>query len=136
MDEAKRVIVSQWLTKAQRDLVSAQRLADKSGPLLDTAVYHCQQAAEKALKAFLVLHDVRVPKTHDLVELSAAAAALTPDYGALTGSAERLTQYATLFRYPGTQMEPIQADYDQAYQEASQFLSITLALTPKAAHPA
>ncbi len=135
MDEAKRIMVSQWLTKAQHDLKSAQRLADKSGPLLDTAVYHCQQAAEKALKAFLVYHDIRVPKTHDLAELSAAAATLTPNYGTLIGSAERLTQYATLFRYPGTQMEPTQADYDQAYQEASQFLSITLALIPAEAHP-
>lgn len=135
MDEAKRVMVSQWLTKAQRDLASAQRLADKSGPLLDTAVYHCQQAAEKALKAFLVYHDIRVPKTHDLVELIAAAAATTPDYGALATSAERLTQYATLFRYPGTQMEPTQADSDKAYQEASQFLSITLTLIPDEAHP-
>ena len=134
MDEAKRVLVSRWLAKAQRDLASAQRLADKSAPLLDTAVYHCQQAAEKALKAFLVLHDIRVPKTHDLVELSAAAAVIISSYTALTGSAERLTQYATLFRYPGAQMEPTQADYDQAYLEASQFVSITLALIPAEAH--
>jgi len=26
-------------------------------PFLDTAVYHCQQAAEKALKAYLTLKD-------------------------------------------------------------------------------
>ncbi len=136
MDEAKRVTISRWLFKAQRDLSSAQRLADKNGPLLDTAVYHCQQAAEKALKAFLVLHDIRVPKTHDLVELLAATAALTSDYAALTGSAERLTQYATLFRYPGAQMEPTQTEYDQAYQDAAEFVRVTLALIPAEARPA
>jgi HEPN domain-containing protein len=136
MDEAKRVMVQAWLFKAQRDLDSAQRLADKSAPLLDTAVYHCQQAAEKTIKAFLVCHDVRVPKTHDLADLLLEAAAFTSDYAALTGAAERLTQYATLFRYPGARLEPTQAEYEQAYQEASQFVSITLGLIPTEAHPA
>jgi len=136
MDEAKQVMVARWLAKAQRDLASAQRLADKSAPLLDTAVYHCQQAAEKALKGFLVFYDVRVPKTHDLVELLAAAAALTSDYAALSGSAEPLTLYATLFRYPGAQLEPTQAEYEQAYQDAAEFVRVTLALIPAEAHPA
>lgn len=59
MDEAKRVAVQAWLLKAQRDLASAKRLADGDAPLLDTAIYHCQQAAEKAIKGFLVCHDSR-----------------------------------------------------------------------------
>ena len=28
--------------------------------------FHCQQCIEKSLKAFLMLHEVRSPKTHDL----------------------------------------------------------------------
>ncbi len=136
MDEAKRVIVQTWLFKARRDLASAHRLADKSAPLLDTAVYHCQQAAEKAVKAVLVFHDIRVPKTHDLEDLILEAAAFTSDYAALTGTAQRLTQYATLFRYPGARLEPTQAEYDQAYQDAEEFLRVTLTLIPAEAHPA
>lgn len=65
MDEAKRSLVQAWLIKAQRDLASAQRLSVGDDPLLDTAAYHCQQAAEKAIKGFLVFSDVRVRKTHD-----------------------------------------------------------------------
>jgi HEPN domain len=38
-------------------------------PYLDTAVYHCQQAAEKALKAFLTARDIAFEKTHNLVAL-------------------------------------------------------------------
>ena len=91
MDEPKRVMVKRWLFKAQRDLASAQRLADKSAPLLDTAVYHCQRAAEKAVKASLVFHDISVPKTHDLDDLILEAAAFTADYAPLTGTAGRLT---------------------------------------------
>lgn len=136
MDEPKRDHVSRWLRKSQHDLESARRLAEGDDPLLDTAVYHCQQAAEKAVKAFLVLHDVRVPKTHNLVDLIGEASAFTSDYAAVSKTAKRLTQYATLFRYPDVSLDPTQAEYEQAYHDASQFVAITLALIPAEAHPA
>jgi HEPN domain-containing protein len=57
-----------WFARAQRDLASSERL------LLQPAfpaevVFHCQQAAEKALKGFLVWHNQPFRKTHDLIEL-------------------------------------------------------------------
>lgn len=57
MNEAKQQLVKSWLIKAEHDLISAHVLAAHKPPLLDTAVYHCQQAAEKALKGFLVFCD-------------------------------------------------------------------------------
>lgn len=51
MDEAKAHEIRQWLFKARNDLRSAVRLFTDDPPILDTAAYHCQQAAEKALKA-------------------------------------------------------------------------------------
>jgi len=39
-----------WLVKAENDLASAKLLASAAPPLRDTAVYHCQQAGEKALR--------------------------------------------------------------------------------------
>ncbi|MEW6107540.1 MAG: HEPN domain-containing protein, partial [Bacillota bacterium] len=36
----------------------------------DTACFHCQQAAEKHLKAFLAYHERPIPHTHDLEELA------------------------------------------------------------------
>jgi HEPN domain-containing protein len=62
MDEAKRHEIRQWLIKAEHDLRSARRLLGDTPPLLDTAAYHCQQTAEKALKALLTLHDIPLPK--------------------------------------------------------------------------
>ena len=41
-------------------------LAGDRPALLDIAIYHCQQAAEKALKGYLVHRDKRVEKTHDV----------------------------------------------------------------------
>ncbi len=51
MDESCIELARSWLTKAQHDLDSAKRLS--SNPILDVSIYHCQQAAEKALKSFL-----------------------------------------------------------------------------------
>lgn len=57
MKETKRQLVQSWLTKAQHDLASAHVLAASSEPLLNTSIYHGQQAAEKAVKGFLVFCD-------------------------------------------------------------------------------
>ncbi|WP_295436736.1 HEPN domain-containing protein [uncultured Thiodictyon sp.] len=53
MDEERARTVRQWLHKAHHDLRSARRLYTDTPPLLDTAAYHCHQAAEKALKGYL-----------------------------------------------------------------------------------
>jgi HEPN domain-containing protein len=46
---AKLELVQNWLTKAQRNLTAAHKLAAGIDPFLDIAVYYCQQAAEKAV---------------------------------------------------------------------------------------
>jgi HEPN domain-containing protein len=49
-----------WLRKASNDLryAAIDLAADPSAP--EDAVFHCQQAVEKALKAFLVWRDVAI----------------------------------------------------------------------------
>lgn len=42
-----------WLLKAEEELESARKLMEGDSPILDTAHYHAQQCAEKALKAYL-----------------------------------------------------------------------------------
>ncbi len=47
----------QWIEKARSDLLNADNnLASKEVPY-DTVCFHCQQAAEKLLKGYLVAHD-------------------------------------------------------------------------------
>ena len=53
MDDTKREWVRSWLTKAHSDLRSACALMALAEPATDTAIYHCQQAAEKSLKGYL-----------------------------------------------------------------------------------
>jgi HEPN domain-containing protein len=62
MDEPRRRLVQGWLIKAQNDLATARKLAEHPNPLLDTAIYQCQQAAEKAVKAFLPSHERAIVK--------------------------------------------------------------------------
>ena len=101
MDESKRREITQWIVKAGRDLRSARRLYSDTPPLLDTAAYHCQQAAEKALKAFLTMHDIPVQKTPLLAPLVLQCMQRDPEFHALQETAETLTPFATAFRYPG-----------------------------------
>jgi HEPN domain-containing protein len=61
--------VKAWLQKAYSDLRSAQILATHGAIVLDTATFHCQQAAEKALKAFLVWRAVPFDRVHNLTYL-------------------------------------------------------------------
>jgi len=62
MDEAKRRLVVSWLTKAAHDLESAQRLSSGPDPLLDAAIYHCQQAAVAFHLEGLAEEGVKAPK--------------------------------------------------------------------------
>ena len=118
-DAAERVlVVEQWLRKAERDLASARRLLDGEPPFLDTAVYHCQQAAEKALKGFLASRDRPVRKARDLVLLLDECIGLAPALELLSDEAAILTPYGTAFRYPGDMTEPEMGDASEAVAAA------------------
>ena len=58
----------QWLLRAQRDLKTADRLA-ADADLAGMVTFHCQQAAEKALKGYLASRNQPFRRTHDLREL-------------------------------------------------------------------
>jgi HEPN domain-containing protein len=95
-----------WLRRAAADLRGAEIDLAADPPLAGDAVFHCQQAAEKALKAFLAWHDVPFRKTHDLAEIGHQCIALDPSLEPLCRRAEGLTTFAWIFRYPGELDEP------------------------------
>lgn len=114
MDDPRLELVRAWLTKALHDLGTARKAAADPDPFLDTAVYHCQQAAEKSIKAFLTLHDVVFEKTHNLGSLVALAADVDSSFQGLADAAEALTPYATLYRYHSDLQEPTPEEYREA----------------------
>jgi len=135
MDDAKRELVRGWLTKAQHDLASARKLAAGPDPLLDTAIYHCQQAAEKAVKWFLVFHDHRFDKTHDIEVLMTPAITFEAAFSSLIDAADRLSPYATVYRYPGLGREPVSSEFALALQDAEHVRAAILAALPLGVHP-
>lgn len=62
----KKEIILRWLRKAESDLKVVKHLLPIDEPPTDALSFHCQQAVEKYLKAFLTFHDIRVKKIHDL----------------------------------------------------------------------
>jgi len=137
MDDTKREWVRSWLTKAHSDLRSARALVALDEPATDTAVYHCQQAAEKALKGYLAFRDRPLERTHDLERLLELATALDPAFARLETRAEILNPYATAFRYPdtpGTQF-PSLAEVNIAIEHAQAIYDFVFAVIPKEARP-
>lgn len=135
MDEAQRRLVQGWLIKAQHDLATARKLADDPYPLLDTAIYHCQQAAEKAVKGFLAFRDQAVVKTHDVRFLVNQALSLEPGFEDCLEAAESVTPYATAYRYPDEVLEPDDEEFEMAKKAAMDLVAFVLSVLPEEVHP-
>jgi HEPN domain-containing protein len=123
MDNAKYEEVRQWLLKSRRDLKVAIILFENEESLLDAVVYHCQQAAEKALKAYLAYQNTMIRKIHDLDVLLELCALSDSDFQDLRDIGDILTPYATEFRYPGDVIEPERRDAEEAIEMAATVLA-------------
>ena len=105
-------IVRQWVERADEDLSAAERLlvGEEYCPT-STVCFHAQQCVEKYFKAFLTSVQIEFPNMHSIVELMMLLpVAARPQLGA--EEQQRLTNYATVTRYPGD-WEPITRDEAQ-----------------------
>lgn len=89
-----------WIYKAKNDLKSALKLLDGDDPIMDTAIYHTQQCAEKALKGYLAFQKQPLRKSHDIELLVEICSKIDSEFEKLYTYSENLTPYATAFRYP------------------------------------
>jgi HEPN domain-containing protein len=126
--DAKRSLVRNWIMKARRDLLSAKKLARGKEPYFDTAIYHCQQMAEKVVKGWLVYNDISFEKTHDLRLLVTLAAEIEPKFNSWLDAAEQITPYATAYRYPGEVLEP--EEFLQVFKATSAFYEFVCSSLP------
>jgi HEPN domain-containing protein len=120
-----------WLLKAADDLRGAEIDLAAIPPLTGDAAFHCQQAAEKALKALLAWHDVPFRKTHDLAEIGQQCVALDVSLESLCRRAEQLTTFAWIFRYPGDLEDPPVAEVVEALAVAREIHDAVLARLPR-----
>ena len=110
-DNTRREEASEWLRVASDDLRLADAALGLEPPITGLALYHAQQAAEKALKEHLVFRGHTFPFTHNLTQLARPLADLDADLLVVVQPGLDLSDFATLYRYPG---EPQSPTVDQA----------------------
>jgi HEPN domain-containing protein len=98
-------LTSEWVEKAESDFYSADVLLHAGEfPIPDSACFHCQQCAEKYLKAFLQERMVRFERTHNLTTLLDLCLPLEQQFEILRGDLEKLENYSVAVRYPGARV--------------------------------
>jgi HEPN domain-containing protein len=122
-----------WLVQAQDEFADADDLRRRGRFYL--ALFHFQQAAEKALKAYLYL-TVRsreeVFTTHSLDALLQKARAIDRDFRGVKG-ARRLDEYAIRPRYPDSLPGRIPSRYFDDPHEAEEAMQLARGVVELAA---
>ena len=122
MTPRQQEYIKAWLQNAADDLASAQRLLEIEPMILNSACFHCQQAAEKSLKAFLVSKGNDAERTHDLSFLIDECARFDAIFETI--DILNLNEFAVNARYPGFNFTPNANEARQLYLVAIEINSI------------
>jgi len=125
-EEVIKDFVQEWLDKAEADLEAAEILAASAMHDYFTCAFHCQQACEKFLKAYLVRHQIEFRKTHDLGKILGLASQMESVLRDDLASCEWLTPFGVEFRYPGQSEEVDQAKAQSALSEAKRVKQVVM----------
>lgn len=99
MNESIEEIVK-WIIKGDHDLGTAKITYFHISEYLDTVTFHCQQAVEKYLKAYLIFQNESFRFTHDLVYLLDLITRNDSDFENYYDEVSELQGYAVEIRYP------------------------------------
>ena len=95
-------LVAEWIDKAEGDYRTAMRESRiRVGANYDAVCFHCQQCAEKYLKAFLQARGDAAPLIHHLVRLLEKCRVHESTLDLIRRELEMLNDYAVDIRYPG-----------------------------------
>jgi len=110
--------VNKWLMIAESDLITAKKIS-KDKILNAVACYHCQQAVEKLLKAFLVSKNKEFEKTHNISKLIDLTIEIDKGFSELIEKGiHKLSIYATELRYPDGFYTPTNKETKEAIEKA------------------
>ncbi len=115
-------LAQQWLAKAKNDLLNADNNLNAKQIPLDTVCFHCQQAAEKLLKAFLVGNGCSYSFTHDLLLLLHQVLPIHAEAEKLRDALSLLMPYAVEIRYPDDTSTPAEEDAREARAAAEEVM--------------
>ena len=132
MVDPKLEHVNSWLATAWQDLEAAVWLMESPASLFGAVGFHCQQAVEKALKAYLTWLDQPFEKTHSLVVLLETCVEADPNFEALRIAAVILTPYAEVLHHPGDILHICMDEAYTAIELAQQAYEFVLGKMPEA----
>lgn len=124
MDD-KITIVKEWLRFASNDISCAKHSLSMRPVPLEIICYLCEQAAEKALKGYLVYQNVEPPKTHILKLLCKMCTDIDKSFEEITVQCGNLTLYAVQPRYP-FEIEITENDMRKAILDADRVMKFIL----------
>jgi len=112
-----------WLMAADEDYECARQIDPRHRGAI---AYHLQQAAEKSLKALLVLAEIEPPRTHDLTVLWTMLAehAIVDDASPETAETlAMLSRFNWLGRYPLGRAAPSENILPREIEEGTRFVT-------------
>jgi HEPN domain-containing protein len=126
----KEELVKEWLALADDDLRLAELTMKDAEPVYWAAAFHCQQAAEKSLKAFLAYNEYHVEKTHDIEFLAKLCMKILPEMEQFIETGAALSEYAVDTRYPATRFEITKIKAEKAAETARSIYEFVLKSLP------
>jgi HEPN domain-containing protein len=120
--------LEKWVARAEADYEAALDLARRrKHPLPAEVCFHCQQCAEKYLKAFLVARGVPFPRIHDLIALKNLCVVHEGAFELIHDLLDSLSGYDVAVRYPGEVATPEDArDAVRAMRKVRRFVRAVL----------
>jgi len=116
-------VSKQWIAKAKNDLLDVDNNLKAEEIPFDTVCFHCQQAAEKFLKAYLITNGESYPISHDLVLILEKILPLDASAEVLRDDLALLMPYAVEIRYPDDWFMPTAEDANEAREAVSHVMS-------------
>jgi HEPN domain-containing protein len=89
-----------WIKKAEDDFQFAKINLEEEKEFFDQICFHFQQAAEKYLKAFIVVNNLEFRKIHELPTLLDICFKHDPSFASFEEDCKELTEFYIEPRYP------------------------------------
>ena len=116
--------IKKWLEKAEHDMEAAKLIIEMKPVILDIACFHCQQAVEKYLKAFLIFNNKTIIKTHSIELLIEECRLIDSEFTGI--DFKNLDEYAVEIRYPDSFLQPDLKETKEYFSMAMEIQKLVL----------
>src|ERR1019366_2014892 len=117
MSHEQKDYIKKWFEIAEHDMEAAQLISETKPLIFDIACFHCQQAIEKYLKAFLVYNNKVIERTHNLNLLQEQCSEIDRDFE--NYYLNKINEFSVNVRYPDEYFLP-------DLEEANDYYSLVL----------